>query len=384
VAVLPKNYLIHVYKERHNLEPFKNAEEFFTIRDFIKRSIWASYKEHGIDKDLVVKDFVFKREDKIGLVFCTSEVRQLRIIQLIIDIGLGSHIIESEDDLFAGMKMSFRKPQFGPQEIGPLLEAIFTLNDLDGRAGSREQRTDRPKGKEAYTVCTVHFPQNALEYAKQRDFKLTGPDGLITLYGSAVTARRRANFEAAEDRRKANEEWQREHPTPPTLKHPQVIAPLRPPEPALREALIASIAAGKTCTIATVLIPAAVAGQPNVLAAPFPHALMAVVNLTMDYPDGPPLESEGSFELLSKSKHQRWIRKLKVYAACLRAAHRIDENSTITTEAMDDNEGKAAPEAANPGEAMPATEAEHVQERQEDEEAPVADCQGSGEAMDAN
>jgi hypothetical protein len=63
-------------------------------------------------------------------------------------------------------------------------------------------------------------------------------------------------------------------------------------------------------------------------------------------------------------------------------AHRIDKNSPIAIEA-EDKEVKAAPEAANPGEAMPATEAEHVQERQEDEEAPEADRQENGKAMDA-
>jgi hypothetical protein len=44
--------------------------------------------------------------------------------------------------------MSFQKPQFGPQNIAELLEAIFTCNGLKGpeRCGSWEERTDPPQG----------------------------------------------------------------------------------------------------------------------------------------------------------------------------------------------------------------------------------------------
>jgi hypothetical protein len=91
-------------------------------------------------------------EAGIGLIFCASEARQLRVIRLIIDIGLGGHIVETEIDLQGGMKMSFRKPFHGPQQIALLLEAIFTLNGLEGQCGSRDMRVDHPKEGLPYTI----------------------------------------------------------------------------------------------------------------------------------------------------------------------------------------------------------------------------------------
>jgi hypothetical protein len=92
-----------------------------------------------VTKDLSVNQWVYKRlrlEADIGLIFCASEARQKTVIRLILDIGLGSHIDESEVDIDDGMKMSFRKPVFGPQQIGTLLLAILALNDIEGEWGT--------------------------------------------------------------------------------------------------------------------------------------------------------------------------------------------------------------------------------------------------------
>jgi hypothetical protein len=133
-------------------------------------------------------------------------------------MDLGSHIVESEADNDGGKKMIFCKPVFGPQQIGPLLEAIFILNDniaLAIECGTREMRVDRPKDGLPYMVWTVHFPEQVVAYTQQRNFRLAGPDGTIFLFGNEVTTRRQAIFEAAESRRQEEEERRAAEPAPP-------------------------------------------------------------------------------------------------------------------------------------------------------------------------
>jgi hypothetical protein len=204
VAAAPKNFLIHIYKSRNELLPFLRKGDFNNICDIIKAAIWASYAEHGVDRDLSVNIWVYKRlkhEMGIGLIFCASEARQRRVIRLILDIGLSSHIVETAADVNGGMKMSFKQPIFGPQRIDLLLAAIWELNDLMGKCSTTEMGVDCPKDGNPYMVWTVHFPVNVVEYAEQRNFRLAGSDGIIFLYGNDVTAHRRANFKAAEARR---------------------------------------------------------------------------------------------------------------------------------------------------------------------------------------
>jgi hypothetical protein len=81
VATTPRNYLIHVYKSQDNLMPFVSVQEFNKLLDRIKTSIWSFVEEHGADKDLSVKNWAFHREKNIGLIFCTSEARQKRVIK---------------------------------------------------------------------------------------------------------------------------------------------------------------------------------------------------------------------------------------------------------------------------------------------------------------
>jgi hypothetical protein len=204
--------------------------EFYSLREVIKKDIWASYNEHGIDRDLAVAGWWFKKETDhkpagIDLIFCDSETGQKRVIQLLLKKNLFKHIFESDPSLAGGMRMSFRKPTQGPQEISRLLEVILTLNGLDGRCGSRDQRTDRPKTGFPYVVVTFHFRDNVVSYAEQRNWRLAGPDGPIFLYGTEVSARRRRNFEATEARKTAEAEARASQPTPPPLRHPAVLPP---------------------------------------------------------------------------------------------------------------------------------------------------------------
>jgi hypothetical protein len=158
VAATTRNFLIHVYKSRDDLVAFDNVDDFNKIRDEIKTSLWSFLEEHRADRNLSVKNWAFHREKNIGLIFCTSEARQKRIISHIIDIGLGGHVVETEHDLVDGMKMSFKMPAcFESKQMATLIEAIFVLNNLAGHCGHRELRTDRPKHGSPYTVCTVHF-----------------------------------------------------------------------------------------------------------------------------------------------------------------------------------------------------------------------------------
>jgi hypothetical protein len=98
-----------------------------------------------------------------------------------------------------------------------LIKAIFVINDLTGDCGSRELRTDRLKHGSPYVVCTVHFPENAVEYAEQHDWRLEGPDGMLYLYGTDVSLHRKANFDRAKARKIADEEYRLSNP-PNTLR----------------------------------------------------------------------------------------------------------------------------------------------------------------------
>jgi hypothetical protein len=104
---------------------------------------------------------------------------------------------------------------------------------------------------------------------------------------------------------------------------------------------VASIAVAKTCTIASELVPASGVDGEGMLMAPYPHVLMEVMDLTMDYAERPPVVSESTFNEMSKSVRQRWIRKLKKYAACLRTAHSIAEDGSNAPEAEDTDMNRA-------------------------------------------
>jgi hypothetical protein len=330
VAAAPKNFLIHVYKLHDELSPFLKEGDFNNIRDIIMAAIWASYAEPGVDRNLSVNNWVYKRlrhEMGIGLIFCASEACQRRFICLILDNGLSSHIVETAADVSGGMKISFKQPIFGPQRIDLLLAAIWELNDLTGECGTREMRVDRPKDGNPYMVWTVHFPVNVVEYAEQRNFRLAGPDGSIFLYGNDVTAGHRANFEAAEARRCEEEERRKAQPQPPPLQHPQVMPTPAPASAALWRMLVESIAASKTYTICSESLPAAVAGEEAQMMVPYPHALVAVADLMPEYPDRPDLIPVAEFATYSRSKRQRSIRRYKKYAECLRGAHRVSDNA---------------------------------------------------------
>jgi hypothetical protein len=135
------------------------------------------------------------------------------------------------------------------------------------------------------------------------------------------------------------------------------MPPPAPATAALWRVLVESIAASKTCTICTESVPAAVAGEEAQIMAPYPHTLAAVVDLTPEYPDRPDLIPVAEFATYSRSKRQRWIRRYKKYAACLRAADRISDNvdpyhPEVDSDEEDDNWdlpplANAPPEAAN-------------------------------------
>jgi hypothetical protein len=67
VASTLRNYLIPVYWSRDDLKPFLGVDEFYTLQDKIKTSIWSFFVKNGADRDLLVKDWFFHREKKISL-----------------------------------------------------------------------------------------------------------------------------------------------------------------------------------------------------------------------------------------------------------------------------------------------------------------------------
>jgi hypothetical protein len=80
-----------------------------------------------------------------------------------------------------------------------------------------------------------------------------------------------------------------------------VIEPPRPASEALRTALLDSIAAARTCTIASSLVHAGEAEGSGLLMAPYPHCLMVVVDMTEDYAERLPVVTEAIFDNMSKS-----------------------------------------------------------------------------------
>jgi hypothetical protein len=115
--------------------------------------------------------------------------------------------------------------------------------------------------------------------------------------------------------------------------------------------LAASIAAAKSCTLATELVPAAGVDGEAMLMAPYPQVMRKVMDLTKDYAERAPEVSKDTFNKYSKSVRQRWIRKVIKYVACLRTAHNAGEtnasNDPLTEFA--DLDGTAAAEATPPG-----------------------------------
>jgi hypothetical protein len=163
----------------------------------------------------------------------------------------------------------------------------------------------------------------------------------------------------------------------PSLIPKLVLPPPAPASAALWQALILSIASSKTCTIRSVSIPAPVAGEDNILVAPYPHATMSVLDLTAEYPDRPDTAREAKFNTWSKSKGQCWIRKLKRYVACLRSAQHVNEHSNPDRppEADGENDNNSTSEADD-DEMADAPDAEAMD--QDPADAPAANADGQG------
>jgi hypothetical protein len=316
VASNPKNFLIHVYETRDDPRPFRFEEEFCHVQDTIKTAIWAFFEKHGPDTDLVVKAWSFRRTgsrdypgEGVGIIYCTSEARQHRAMDFIVSIHLGDSIIKTVSDPSEGMKMSFKKPQFGPQSITQILEAIFFCNRIEGpeRCGSREERTNTPREGNPFKVCTVHFPLDLVKYAVQRSYHIDGPDGQISFYGKEVAKRRRTTFKSAEAVKKVAE-------AAAALAAPNVSPPEEPFTPSVvATALAAAYEAGLTATIPSVLSKAPEAGQEATLMAPYPTAIIRALDTAahLGTQKEPHRAGEDEFEAMSKSKSQRWIRTLK-------------------------------------------------------------------------
>jgi hypothetical protein len=107
-AASPRNYLIHVYRERDDLVPFECEAKFCAFRDTVRAAIWARYAQHGSEPDLVIMNWSYRRSSDrsdagLGIIYCFSEERQMTVMELIVSIGLGGHILESGDALQDGM-----------------------------------------------------------------------------------------------------------------------------------------------------------------------------------------------------------------------------------------------------------------------------------------
>jgi hypothetical protein len=277
-------------------------EEFCTFRDTVRAAIRSDCSTDGANPDLVVKDWSYRRSlgrdgrdriDGIGIIYCTSAVQQLKVMDFIDSIGLGIHIIETPGGPPDGMKMSFRKPQFGPQDIAAILTEIFKCNGLKGpeRCGSMEERTDTLRSSSPFRVCTVHFPEVLVQYARERSFRVDGPDDTITFYGKDVSRRVRAAAKAAKDKGKANAP---SGPCPTCRDQPFDAL-------TVGAALQAAYEAGRTATIPSI------AGNDGVLVVPYPTKLVRLAWVAPRTRVSPPdVTSKEAFPSMSKAQKQRW------------------------------------------------------------------------------
>jgi hypothetical protein len=293
----------------------------------------------------------------LGIIYCSSEERQMTVMELIVSIGLGGHILESGDALQDSMKMLFIKPQFGPQNIAALLAAIFDCNGIERpeRCGGRDESTDTPKVGPPFKVCTVTFPADVVSYAKQRDFRLDGPDGSIYLYGKEVNRRR---IEIAEFRARAREaseaaEQQAARSADEAGVAPEAIQYNQEKHkndvyldntPEVQAALQAAYEEGRTATV-----PSQPVVGPNgemILMAPYQTTLATLIDMAAGV-TAPQRWNRSEYAALSKSQRQRWIRKLKGFRAHLRS--RLPPPPHTAPEAEDEEEvqgAAAAPPAA--------------------------------------
>jgi hypothetical protein len=103
---MPRNYLIHAYRERDNLVPFECEEEFCTFRYTVKAAIWARTAQFGVDRDLVIKDWSFRRShgqtaenlEGLGIIYCTTEARQNMVMSHIVSIGPKADMDKDDPD----------------------------------------------------------------------------------------------------------------------------------------------------------------------------------------------------------------------------------------------------------------------------------------------
>jgi hypothetical protein len=336
-AATLRKHLIHANRERDNLVPFECEEEFCTFRNTVKAAIWARIVQFVVYRDLVIKDWSFRRShgqtagnlEGLGIIYCTTEAQQNMVMSLIVLIGLGGHVLETDNGLQGGMSMSFRKPQFGPQNIGDLLEAIFACNGIEGLdcCGSREKRTDTPKVGAPFKVCTITFPEDVVGYAEQRDFRIDGPDGSVYLYVKAVN-RRKVDLEEARQATRASEAEAKAKADAEAAEAGTGTAPgaagqhnnnIYPVNSMMVQAAIkAAYAEGRTVTIPSVPVQPSDIEAEEVMMAPNPEELVALIDIVPGVTSPQRWTPEG-FSLLSKGQRQRWIRKLKGFCGHLKA-----------------------------------------------------------------
>jgi hypothetical protein len=99
--------------------------------------------------------------------------------------------------------MSFKRPEIGPKDINNLLNLILEANHLTATCGHHSKRVDKLLYGQPYTMVTVYFRENVVQYAEQRNWKLKGLFGSISMEGNFVRARQRRNIEAAAKAKKA-------------------------------------------------------------------------------------------------------------------------------------------------------------------------------------
>jgi hypothetical protein len=286
----------------------------------------------------------------VGVIKCPTDNGRTKIRVLLKRIGLGPHFRPTERPEIRGIPMTFRKPSPSPTDIRELLQLLFAINGLSGEGGGFSERVDTPAYGVGQTMVTVHFPEELVRYAEQRNWRLKEINGSISMQGNKVRARqcrsveqdaRAEDADRSEKRRRLAQQQPNGAPGSANPAQPDQGArggvassdagPREPlgdwaadtnnPTPSTSRAAAKAAAAADAATAAAAKADATAHLPPKLdMNNTYPTALVAILDMLPErgQPGAPPSfvsrpnrHSPTTFALLTKAQKSRLHRKLK-------------------------------------------------------------------------